>query len=283
MKKILVPTDFSVNAMKAITYAIAIAKRSGATIYLLHIIEPVIDHIHQPSIMHDRLQHEIIAGRTHDLTLLKKTLMEAHHGVAITTALESGVVTTAILDYAKKLAPDLIVMGTQGASHLKEVFWGSVTGGLIAKTTIPVLAVPMHYAMQQPDSIVFATNHFEKNTRQISRFIELARLFKAVVHVVVFIDTDTGSVFEYVDYQKKLADYLTFIKKAYPDITFTGQLLEGRKFEMTLEEYDRKNGIDMIVMITYHKSFWEKLMKRSITKKMAFHSKIPVLAMPEMP
>lgn len=282
MKKILVPTDFSMNAMKAITYAIEIAKRSGATIHLLHIIEPVIDHIHQPSILHDRLQNEIIAGREHDLSLLKDNLVATHPDVTIATALESGVVITAILDFARKLHPDLIVMGTKGANGLKEALWGSVTGRMIGKTTIPVLAIPMEYVMQKPDAIVFATNHFEKNTKQISHFIELAGLFNAVIHVVVYIDADTSSAIDYVYNQKELASYLSFIKNKYPQITFTGEILEGRKLAMTLEDYDRKNGVDMIVMVTYPKSFWERLMKKSVTKEMAFHSKIPILAIPEM-
>lgn len=48
MKKILVLTDFSENALKACLYAAEIAQKSGATIFLLHIIEPVIDKIRQP-------------------------------------------------------------------------------------------------------------------------------------------------------------------------------------------------------------------------------------------
>ena len=53
-----------------------------------------------------------------------------------------------------------------------------------------------------------------------------------------------------------------------------------KEFEATIEDYDKKHGVDIISMITYPKSFWEKLLNKSVTKKMAFHSRIPVLAIP---
>ena len=43
MKKILVPTDFSNNALKAVGYASEIAKKSKASVILMHVIEPEID------------------------------------------------------------------------------------------------------------------------------------------------------------------------------------------------------------------------------------------------
>lgn len=62
--------------------------------------------------------------------------------------------------------------------------------------------------------------------------------------------------------------------------SFKGELLEGKEFEETIEKYDDNNEVDIIAMITYPKSFLDKLLRRSVTKKMAFHSKIPVLAIP---
>jgi hypothetical protein len=59
------------------------------------------------------------------------------------------------------------------------------------------------------------------------------------------------------------------------------------KAVMYAAEIASKNGaaiylLHVIAMITYPKSFWERLMKRSVTKKMAFHSKIPLQAIPAL-
>ena len=94
MKKIIVPTDFSANAMKAVTYAAEISKRSGAAIYLLHVIEPVTDSIRQPYALHERLQEEIANARLSELQSLKNTLADVYPDLTIETELAKGTVTT---------------------------------------------------------------------------------------------------------------------------------------------------------------------------------------------
>lgn len=280
MKKLLVPTDFSANAMKAVTYSAEIAKRTGAAIYLLHVIEPITDRIRQPYALHERLEEEITSARLSELKTLKDTVSALYPGVSIETALSRGTVATAILDFAQNVRADIIVMGTQGASGLKEVFLGSVTGGTIGRTKIPVLAVPAEYLMEEPDAIVFATNRFEENRQVLDKIVELACLFNAMIHAVIFVDTDTSDSADYIDSRKKLNNYIDFLKHTYSNLSFTGELVNGKEFEETIEAYDTKNEVDIIAMITYPKSFWEKLLKKSVTKKMALHSKIPVLAIP---
>lgn len=280
MKKIIVPTDFSANAMKAVTYAAEIARRSGAVIYLLHVMEPIIDKIRQPYPLHERLQEEIACARLSELNTLKDTLAEAYPELTLKTELAKGTVTTTILDIAEHQKADLIVMGTQGASGLKEVFTGSITGDTIARTKIPVLAVPFEYLMEEPDAIVFATNRFEENRQLLDKIVELASLFNAVIHVVVFVDIDTSTADYYIHNRKQLNQYVGFLKQTYPGISFTGDLLEDKEFEETIDDYDIKNEVDIVTMITYPKGFWEKLMRKSFTKKMAFHSTIPLLAIP---
>lgn len=280
MKNILVPTDFSNNSMKAIIYSAEIAKRTGAVIHLLHVIEPVIDRIHQPYPLLERLHKEITTARLQELNTLKNTLSDGYPNLIFEAELTNGSIPKAILDFAEKLQPDIIIMGTKGASGLKEVFWGSVTGATIGLTTIPVLAVPLGYLMEKPDAIVFATTRFEENKQLLDKVVEFARIFNAPVHTVVFVDTDTGTPVDYIHNHKQMTHYLDFLKQTYPGISFTTELLDGKKFEETIEVYNNKKGVDIIVMITYPKSFWKKLLKKSVTKKMSFHSKIPVLAVP---
>lgn len=280
MQKILVPTDFSNNAIKAVTYAAEIAKRSGAVIHLLHVMEPVIDKIRQPHAQTESLEEEITRARLSELKSLKDTLADTYPDLIIEIESAKGTVTTAILNYGEKLQADLIVMGTLGASGLKEVFLGSVTSSTIGRTKIPVLAVPYEYLMEEPDAIVLATNRFEKDENILNTIIELASLFSATVHVVAFVDTDFSDATYYIHNHKHLGQYLTHLQKAYPGISFTSELLEGKEFEESIEQYHTKKEADIVAMITYPKSFWEKLLRKSVTKKMAFHSKIPLLAIP---
>ena len=280
MKKILVPTDFSDNAMKAALYAAEIAKKSGATVFLLHTIEPIADSIRQPLPLQDSCLEEVVNSRLRELNSSRSTIANAYPNIRIETELAKGAITTSILDFAGSNQIDLIVMGTKGANGLKEIFMGSVAADTIGRTKVPVLAIPNEYAMEEPDAILFATNHFEENKDLLNKIVELAKLFSATIHAAVFVDTDTADATDYLYNTRELNRYMKFLKKTFPDVSFKCELLEGKEFEETIEKYDDKNEVDIIAMIPYPKSFWERFMKKSVTKKMAFHSKIPVLAIP---
>lgn len=280
MKKILVPTDFSSTAMKAAVYAAEISKRNKAAVYLLHVIEPITDNIRQPYPLHERLQEEILNNRMKELEKTQQAITRTYPGISIKIEVVKGLVINSILGFTEKQQIDLIVMGTKGATGIKEIFMGSVTAGIIRKAGIPVLSIPEEYQMEEPDGILFATDHFEENKAFLDKIVELAKLFSASIHIAVFEDTDTAEVADYIKHGRQLAHYMNYLKENYPGIDLKGELLEGKEFEETVEKYNLKHKVDIISMITYPKGFWERFLKKSATKKMAFHSQIPVLAIP---
>jgi len=280
MKNILVPTDFSDTAMKAVTYAAEIAQKTEATVFLLHIIEPSSDGIHQHLTLSDRLQQEITNNRMRDLKELQTTVAEVFPGLKLEIKLAKGSVTEAIRDFTEAQQVDLVTMGTTGASGMKEIFMGSVAAGAIGCTKIPVLTVPGSYKMVEPDGILFATNRFEADKDLLNPIVELANLYAATIHVAVFVDTDEAIPPNYLHNVLQLSNYMELLQKMFPDTKFKAELIKGSDFEETVDKYNNKNEVDLIAMITYPKSFWEKIMRKSMTKKMAFHSTIPLLAIP---
>jgi len=132
--------------------------------------------------------------------------------------------------------------------------------------------------MVKPDGILYTTHQFEENKTLLNTIADLAKLFSATLHVAVFNYNLTADATDYLDHTRHLTQYIDFLNKAYPEITCKDELLVGNDFEETIEKYDSKNEVDIIAMITYPKSFWERFIKKSMTKKMAFHTKIPLLA-----
>lgn len=277
MQKILVPTDFSDNALKAIMYASEIAQKSGAVIYLLHAIEPTINMVNPQA---DLYRDEVVQEKSEQLQLSQKVVTDNYPGIEIDIELSRGAIIPSILDFAEREKMDLIVMGTTGASGLKEFFMGSVTAGVIGKTKIPVLAIPACYEMEEPDTILLTTNQFEKNKNILDKVVAISKLFSAEIHVVVFKDIDGDENAEFIYNEEQLNHYLKFLKETFPEVIFRGELLEGKNFEINIDWYCNKNGVDLIAMITYPKSVLEKVFRKSVTKKMAFHSTIPILAIP---
>lgn len=277
MQKILVPTDFSNDSLKAAGYAAEIAQKSGATLILLHVIEPTMN---MATMQKDSSGKKVLEKRTIQLNLAIQTIMEVYPGIKIKPYLSGGKVIPSILEYAEKKKVDLIVMGTKGATGLKKIFIGSVTAGAISKTKIPVLTVPASYELKEPNVILFTTNQFEKHKELLNKIVALAKLFSAEIHVVVFKEADGNEDADYIYNEEQLNDYLHFLKEAFPDIAFNGVLLEGKDFEMAIDRYINQNEGDVVTMVTYPKSFFEKVFQKSVTKQMAFHSTTPILAVP---
>ena len=277
MKKVLVPTDFSNNALKALSYAAEIAQKSGAVIYLLNVIEPTIN---MATMQADSSKEKVVNERSGDLKISLKTVASVYPSVEVKPYLAGGAVITSIIDFAEKEAIDLTVMGTKGASGLKKFFMGSVAAGVISKTKVPVLTVPVSYELEKPGVILFATNQFEKNKDLLDEMVYLARLFSAAIHVVVFKDVDGDKNADLIYNEEQLNNYLQFSKETFPGSHLKAELIEGSDFEMAIDQYCNLHDAGLVAMVTYPKSFFEKLLGKSVTKNMAFHSTTPILAIP---
>lgn len=278
MKNILVPTDFSDNALKAALYAAEIAKKNGATIFFLHSAPLGGEELDEPLPLHDKYKKLVLEEIQGEMEKFSKSVTAVYPSIKTSTTIIDGAVVNSIIEFTQVNKIELIVMGTKGASGIKEVLVGTVATDTISRAQVPVLVVPGDYEIEEPDGILFATHHFEKNKKLLSVIIELARMFSAMVHVVVFIDLGSAYSGELTEDNKRLTEYLDFLAKNYPDIKFRGEVIDGKDFENAIELYHLQHKTDMAAMIMYPKGFWEKVFHKSVTRRMAFHSTIPVLA-----
>jgi nucleotide-binding universal stress UspA family protein len=276
MKKILVPTDFSDNALKAAFYAAEIARKSGAPVCLLHVAERGNVFLYQPFPYNGTAKDENLDR----LSVLVTTLSGMYADINFEMALATGKTTDAIVDFAKTNGFDWIVMGTLGASGIKQVLFGSVTANVIAEAGIPVLAIPAAYSIEEPDALLLATNHFEQDPALIGAVTELATLFSATVHVAVFEETEATRETEHLRNTQQLQQYVEYLKDTVPGVSFKAQMVQGTSFEGAIERYFINNEVDIIAMITYPQSFWARLLHQSTTQKMTFHTHAPILAIP---
>ena len=141
ISQILVPTDFSPASMLAIEYAIEMARRYGASIRLLHVLDEFAftgaapEGYFEPA--HLREERKEKAQR--QLSALAPLCAAAQ--VPLTTGLLSGTPAPAIVQYAETTAPDLIVMGTHGRAGLAHLLIGSVAERVVRTAPCPVLTV----------------------------------------------------------------------------------------------------------------------------------------------
>ena len=279
MKQILVPTDFSKAAENAIDFAVQSAKILPAEITILHSFE-VNDSAYADYVGVNReFNRSMISDANEKLDAVKKRI-ENTDGIVVNTFVSTHTLIDTITNFGKENKVDLVVMGTLGASGLKEKLWGSRTSAIIGKTTVPVMVIPNEYKWNKPEKMLLATNHFEEKPNILNFVFELAGLYMSSVQVAVFTDEDDDKTQVFMDNQKKIADYETFLKKNYKEDTLSSAHLSGEKFDETLQSFIKENAVDILVMVTYQNSFWSRLFNPSKTKRMSYHTTIPLLAIP---
>lgn len=279
MKKILVPTDFSANANKALKYAAEIAKNAKAEILLVNVCDAVDTPFTDKSFVEQKYNLPVEEATQKELLLLQKELSE-NYQLKVETQMYGGPVIPTIIQAVEENNADMIIMGTLGNVAFKEKLMGSVTAAIIGKATIPVLAVPLLSEWDIPKHILMVVNHFEEQTDNTKPAFELAALFNAKVTVAVFTDKDSAVAVDYLENTRGIIAYEEKLKEVYKDIVLEPEKLDGHKFQETLDEYIDENNIDMLVMLTHKRSFPETIFHKSMTKKMSYHTNIPLLAIP---
>lgn len=267
MKRILVPTDFSPNAEKALNFAVQIAKKSGAGLFLIHATET------------SNVQQAIEAAKD-KLALISKSIRETEQ-LEITTGIVTDSSVNGILDAIAEYRADLVLMGTVGNTGFNERIFGSRTAVVIGKSPVPVLAIPLLSEWKEPEKILVAVNRFEAADELLKPVMKLATLFKAGIQLTIFTDTDDDYVEDYKLHEKKISNFRDTLKERYPNLEFNAVHLAGLHFRKSLQEWIDSNRIDMLVMLTHRRTLIGSVFNSSMTKKMSYHTNIPLLAVPE--
>lgn len=183
MKKILVPCDFSDPAVQAFKFAIEAARREGSEIVLLHVVElPV---------MHDTL---LMPALTFEEAYLKDVRLEATRnfeqmkskwapeGTAVTALVLCGPTTPTIRQCIEDQQIDMVIMGTQGASGLKEFLVGSNAEKMVRTSPVPVIAIKR--PLTDVKHIVFPNTLNTEQEELTLKLKELQNTWGAKLHIL---------------------------------------------------------------------------------------------------
>jgi len=180
--------------------------------------------------------------------------------------------THSIIDSIDSNNIDMIIMGTSGAANKLEEWLGSTTYDVITESTCPVLAIPKESPLEPPKKILFATDFqdikYQKGlevvcllSEQFNAEIQILRVGKNPDHIS---EDETEGVTDLHNYFKGLPH--TFHFSTIDDVA------QG------INEHISSNNIDLLALMPKKHSIYEKLFKERITKKIAHHTKVPLLA-----
>jgi len=136
-EKILLATDGSIHAQKALTYARDLAESSGGEVIVVHAFEPI-SGLWGDSIQDEQIKKRITAGEE----ITGQAVQELEKaGIKVDTEVLEGPPADAILRVVDARQPDLVVMGTRGRSEPTSLLLGSVSHRVMAHSKIPVMVV----------------------------------------------------------------------------------------------------------------------------------------------
>jgi len=138
LKEILVPVDFSECTEKAMSYAVPFARQFGARVTLLHVVEPIYAPATDMGVVVDVYTDE------DEKCELEKLHARFAGQVRCQTRLKKGKAESEIINAAKELACDLIVLGTHGHTGLDRLLMGSTAAKVVRRAGCPILVVRPH-------------------------------------------------------------------------------------------------------------------------------------------
>lgn len=271
MDKILIPCDFSDQAIAACKLALDVAHASSAEVHLLHVIElPIMhDDVLTPMPSFDEtLLKELRERADEKFAQLKNDFGKEH--LFIATKIEYGPIVPAILDYMESNDITLIVMGTKGISGLEEVLIGSNAEKVVRNASCPVLAVKKQIALSELKHIVFP-NSMEAGQEDLLLHVKaIQHVLKATLHIV-WIDTSTKAE-DYGAIKQRLEEFAKrFMLKDY-----TVNVFKADNKETGIINFTHWINANMIAMGTHARKGLSHLFKGSVTEGVVNHVDCPI-------
>jgi len=253
MKRILVPCDFSRPAVNAFKLALDIANRANGTIHLLHVIDS------SPS--EDRR-----AKATKEMASMVSSNRDGHESIAVTAAIVFGTPIKTILDYIETQTIDLVVMGSRGASGLKEVFVGSNAEKIVRSSPAPVLVVKDTF--KGPiRNIAFPNTLDTENQGDLIREVKaMQQFFNAHLHLV-WINTPLKFNSDVVTY-----DRLNTFDKRFDLTNFSVHIFNYDNEEEGIVQSAKRMRADIIALGTHGRRGISHLLNGSIAEDLVNHA-----------
>ena len=263
MKTILAPVDFSDASVNALSFAAELAKRASARLILINIVQK------------DEVEDDAKNMLNSIESDLKKNI---DPNLQCESILAHGNLVTALKKIIAVQKPELIVMGTKGASGLKRILIGSNTVKVIAKTTVPVLVIPEaarfeNFLLKGKNRIVLATDlDLLENDSSVDILKEIALLIvEPKVRVLSVRPKNTGLP----DLKRLERDFLLSIFN--PEIeshrmtVFSSGVMSGINYY--LDQHADTGLLAMIARDTGH------LIQKHYSREMASHTQLPLLVL----
>ncbi|WP_394749368.1 universal stress protein [Spongiimicrobium salis] len=276
-KRVLIPTDFSKNALNAIRFGLDLYLRRNCEFYFLNVYQVKVyslDNMMVPEPgdnAYEAAKQESADGFSRLMDILSLRPKNQRHEYHTVSSYNS------LLDAMKGIIAekdiDIVIMGTKGATGAKAVIFGTNTVMAMEKITeCPVLAIPEEYRFTSPQEIVFPTNYkTDFKRRELQHLLEIVDMYGATIHIL-HIEQKSSLT----PSQKRKKKLLEDILGAYP---YEHHRLEGIKVHQGIYMFLEIRKSDMIAFVNKKHLFFGSILSNPLVKEMGYEAKIPVFVL----
>jgi nucleotide-binding universal stress UspA family protein len=270
MQRILVPCDFSEQAISAFRMATEFASQSNREIHLLFIVElPVLhDSMLMPTLSFEESLLKELSDKAEEQ--FKEIKSKFAIDVPLITTVTYGNPPMMILDYIAKNEIELVVMGTKGASGLRELLIGSTAEKIVRGSACPVITVRKYADMKSIRNIVFPNSLEEDQEQLVARVKGLQHFFRATLHLV-WVNTPGNFT----------ADTITMVKlkdfaRRYMLANYTVNIFNDSEAETGVINFSHMINADMIAMGTHGRKGIHHILSGSVAEDVVNHVDCPI-------
>lgn len=276
MKKILIPYDFSEASVNALNFANSFFNDIPCEIHLIHVYKVAPSYLlsdEQSSNWNNEIDNEVEVNLNNIVIALNKA---KDSKITYSSSIKYGSFIDAIQIVQKEFQCNLILSGTKGAHGLREVFIGSNTLKLIKNIwSCPILVIPDHYKFKKLSKIVFSTSYLYAYTKIALKEMVWLSVVKELPIEVAHLTKD-----EYLSDKQMINK--NFLSETLEDTDVIFKKIDWVENETeSIEFYINNSLASLLVLMNHKQSFFNKLTSEDVIKKVSFHSKIPLLILPE--
>lgn len=267
MKTIVVPTDFSVAAESAQTYAAGLAQQLSARLLLVHAYQLPVSMNDMPVLMisAEELKEQADGG----LSRSREQVLQQFPGLEVQTESRLGDISYELNDLFRQAEAFLVVLGQTTVRGVEKMLFGSTALSVIRKSKVPVMVVPQGVRPGPIRQAALATDLSERGNFPFARISGLIDALQAQLHLIHVCTSKQEQV--------SADTFRQGFGPLQPDV----HLIYDDNFLHGIQEYIHSHAIDLLITVPHHHTFWERLFFRTHTVELVEEVTLPVLCVNE--
>lgn len=266
--KVLIPTDFSIEAEYAFMMVNNLSKKVNIEITFLHILnvpdtvtlgmDNVINTCGEIDMNFVEIQRNMAAVKLTEL-------QQKHDGVKI--ELIFGHTTTGITQFAEENKFDLIALGTKGTSGLAERFIGSNAQLIARNSNIPVMTLMCDRSELELKDILLVHNFQENEPQKLNLVRNFIKIFDTKLH---FLQIATKN-----DKEESIKESMTVFAQKNNFVNYEMHVLRDNNMEVGIEKFMESHDMDILCIGTHGKG---GIFHKSATETLINHLYKPIIS-----